>query len=331
MSANDSYVLGRPKIDEIVVKFIEDARTLQANLMAGSVDMTLGRSLSGPQTLEVKTLWPDGQMFVEYSSASIIDAFIQQLNPDPPIMTNQTFRKAGLLSLDRQSMVDALVPMQSEVAHSFIAPNQPLYKPIWDKYTVKYPYDPRQATQMLQSIGYTLGPDGLMRDATGEPLGWQIRTTAGDDLREKIILTAAADWKKVGANVSPYVIPRQQADDPEYRAGFSAMEVVRQPADVRGIKSLHTRTTSLPENQFKGTGNRSRYFNAELDDLIDRVYTTIPLDQRRDLMGQIDRIVTTEVPFYMILYSTGTYLVNNRVTGFESDGPWNAYQWGLRS
>ena len=61
MTANDSYVLGRPKIDEIVVKFIEDAGTLQANLMAGSVDMALGRNLSGPQTLQVKTCGRTGR------------------------------------------------------------------------------------------------------------------------------------------------------------------------------------------------------------------------------------------------------------------------------
>src|SRR5439155_16452528 len=157
----------------------------------------------------------------------------------------------------------------------------------------------------------------------GQPLSWQIRTTAGDDLREKIILTASADWKKIGASVTPYVIPRQQADDPEYRANFSAMEVVRQPADIRGIKSLHTRTTSLPENQYKGTGNRSRYFNPELDDLIDRVYTTISIEQRRELMGQLDHIITSELPFYMMLYSASTYLVNNRIANFQADGPWN--------
>jgi ABC-type transport system substrate-binding protein len=183
---------------------------------------------------------------------------------------------------------------------------------------------------MLQSIGYTQGGDGVLRGQAGQQLGWQVRTTAGDDLREKIMLTAANDWKNIGANVTPYVIPRQQADDPEYRANFSAMEIVRQPGDVRGLKNLHSRTTSLPENGWKGTGNRSRYFNAEFDDLIERVYVTIPLDQRRDLMGQIDRIITTDVPFFMLLYASGTFLVNKRVQNFQSDGPWNAYQWDVR-
>ena len=42
MSAFDSYVLGRPKIDEIEVKFIPDPNTLMANMLAG-VELTIGR------------------------------------------------------------------------------------------------------------------------------------------------------------------------------------------------------------------------------------------------------------------------------------------------
>jgi hypothetical protein len=33
----------------------------------------------------------------------------------------------------------------------------------------------------------------------------------------------------------------------------------------------------------------------------------------------------------MLLYSGSTYLVNNRVVNFQSDGPWNAYQWDVKS
>lgn len=329
VTAYDKYVLGRPKIDEVEYRFIEDANTLQANILAGSVEMTLGRNLSGPQTLEVSSRWPEGKMYLDYTTASIIDTFVQLRNPDPAIMTNQTFRRAALTALDRQSMVDALVPRQSEVAHSYLPP-VPAYEAVKARYTVKYPYDPRQAVQLMQGIGYTQGADGAMRDASGQQIGWLVRTTAGDDLREKIMLTAADNWKQVGMNVQTYVIPRQQADDPEYRANFPAMEIVRQGGDVSGVKSLHSRTTSLPENQWKGTGNRSRYFNKDFDELIDRVYTTISVDQRRDLMGQIDRIITTDLPFFMMLYSGSTYLVSNRITGFQADGPWNAYEWDVK-
>src|SRR5438876_582825 len=44
--ANDAFVLGRPKIDEIEFRILPDANTIVAGLLAGSVDLTQGRSLS---------------------------------------------------------------------------------------------------------------------------------------------------------------------------------------------------------------------------------------------------------------------------------------------
>src|SRR5207244_4750088 len=43
--ANDSYPLGRPRIDEVEVKFIPDPNTLAANILADVVDLTMGRGL----------------------------------------------------------------------------------------------------------------------------------------------------------------------------------------------------------------------------------------------------------------------------------------------
>jgi ABC-type transport system substrate-binding protein len=40
LEANDSYVLGRPKIDQIQVKFILDTNTLTSNVLAGAVQLT---------------------------------------------------------------------------------------------------------------------------------------------------------------------------------------------------------------------------------------------------------------------------------------------------
>src|SRR5439155_11827249 len=41
LTANDRYVLGRPKIDEIEAKFIPDANTILAILLGGQVDVIM--------------------------------------------------------------------------------------------------------------------------------------------------------------------------------------------------------------------------------------------------------------------------------------------------
>ena len=54
LAAHDRYILGRPKIDEIEVKFINDGNTLLANLLAGTVEMALDRSVSLDYGMQVK-------------------------------------------------------------------------------------------------------------------------------------------------------------------------------------------------------------------------------------------------------------------------------------
>ncbi|MPZ15921.1 MAG: hypothetical protein GEU73_16115 [Chloroflexi bacterium] len=62
LEANDQYVLGRPKIDEMVVRFIRDPNTLIANILAGEVDVNLGRGVSVEEATQAKVQWADGRL-----------------------------------------------------------------------------------------------------------------------------------------------------------------------------------------------------------------------------------------------------------------------------
>jgi peptide/nickel transport system substrate-binding protein len=46
LDANDAYILGRPRVDEIEVRFITALSSLVATVLAGELDMTLGRDIS---------------------------------------------------------------------------------------------------------------------------------------------------------------------------------------------------------------------------------------------------------------------------------------------
>src|SRR5439155_23938047 len=99
LAANDAYVLGRPKIDEIEVRFIQDAQALIANLLSGQVQMTLGRRLSIEQGIQVTNQWPDGQMLV--STSNWLALYPQFVNPSPAVVANVQFRRALLHATNR--------------------------------------------------------------------------------------------------------------------------------------------------------------------------------------------------------------------------------------
>ncbi len=335
VTAFDGFVLGRPKVEEVQVRFISDDETLAANMLAGTVEVILGRSLSGPQATQLIDAWQGGgRMDLTYSTW--IALYPQFIDPNPAVMLQLPFRQAVLYGTNRQELVDTLLPGQSSVADSWLLPNQPQYREIEERYVIHFPYDPRRAIELLTGLGYTRGTDGWLVDAAGNRLSVEVRTTAGDDAREKMLLAIIDYWKQIGLQGNPVLIPRQQAQDLAYRATFPGFELNRNPPDERGTPNLHSRLIPLPENGFRVTGNRSRYRNAELDALVDRYFVTIPLRERIELMGQIVKHFSENLPVTPVLYDAIPTLVSNRLVNVGAGGPygsqaWNAHLWDVKS
>ena len=328
LSAYDDYVLGRPAVDEILVKFLSDPNALIANLLAGEVQVTVGRGLNLEQALQVAGQWAEGR--VESKPANWIAHYPQALTPNPPVLGDVRFRRALLHALDRQAMSESLQGGQAPVAHTIYEIGAPDYREL-ERFIVKYDYDPRRATQMIEELGFTRGPDGFFRDGAG-PLTVQSMTNAGDDLKEKMVLVGADYWKAAGVNVETVITPRQRATDREYRATYPGFDLVRQPGELDRFLSSEA---ALPENRFSGN-NRTRYMNAELDGFIERYFTTIPMAQRREVLGSILNHLSDRVVALGVFYGPEPTLINNRLVNVHSapgpyaDETWNAHQWDIR-
>lgn len=333
LSAYQGYVLGRPKIDELEVKFIPDPNTLIANVLAGEAELTMGRGLSLDQAVQLRDQWREGRM--EIILTSWISAYPQLLNPDPPVVADPRFRRALLHATDRQRLVDVLLAGQSLVGHSYLSPREPEYGEI-ERAIVRYEYDVARAVALIEGLGYTKGPDGGFRDAAGQRLSVEVRTTGGDDLQEKTLFSLADDWQRLGLVVEPVVIPRQRAQDREYRANFPAFEQVRQPNDLTpgALMRYHGSEAALPDNNYRGN-NRMRYRSAELDGFIDTFYATIPTGPRSQALAQVIGHMTAQAIPVGLFYNTQPTMVANRLLnvaagGANSTPAWNAHTWDVR-
>jgi peptide/nickel transport system substrate-binding protein len=333
LAANDSYVLGRPKIAEIEVRFIRDPNTLIATVLAGEVGLTMGRGLSLEQAVQLRDQWREGGLGTVLSSW--IAAYPQMLNPNPPAIADARFRRALLHAIDRQQMADVLQAGQSAVAHSYLSPREPEYRDI-ERRIVRYEYDARRAGELIEGIGYVRGPDGGFRDAAGQRLTVEIRTTGGDDLQEKTMLSITDYWQRAGVNVEPVVVPQQRAQDREYRANFPAFEEVRQPNDLStgAFTRYYGPESSLPENNYRGS-NRMRYRNAEFDSLLDRFYSTVPRTERTQILGEMMHHLTDQVIPVGMFYNAQPTMIGNRLVnvgpgGAATPASWNAHEWDLK-
>src|SRR5437867_9052067 len=139
----------------------------------------------------------------------------------------------------------------------------------------------------IEGLGYIRGPEGCYRDAAGQPLAVELRSTPGREVNEKTTLAVADMWQQVGVGVDVVVLSLQQNQDREYRQTRPAFEVVGQPED---IYRFHSNTIPLPENKFVGD-NRMRYSNPQLDELVTRYYVTIPVPDRAQILSQMYHLI----------------------------------------
>ncbi len=329
VEAFDKHIGGRPKLDQIEIRFIQDPNALIANVMAGEIELTIGRGFNVDQIAPIAAQWTNGRM--ESSPSNWIAHYPQLLTPNPAVIGDARFRRALLHALDRKTMSDQLQDGQAPVADVWLELGDPYYKDVEPR-VVKYPFDPRQAASVIEGLGYTKGGDGFYRDATGQRLSIESRTNAGDDVKEKIILASADYWQRVGIGVDTVLTPRQQASDREYRATMPGFDLVRQPFEPERIVSSEA---ALPENRFSGK-NRTRYMNPEMDGYVHAYLTTIPIAPRIDALAKIMHLMTQDAVALGVFYAPEPRLIANRLVNVAatknsvSDETWNAEQWDVR-
>lgn len=329
--ANDRWVLGRPKIDELEVKFIPDDNTLAANLLAGTVHFSLGPGLSIEQGIQIRDRWTEGTLLPGPSGD--IKMNTQFLNPDPPMLANVQFRRALYMAIDRQQLMDTLVYGLSKVLDSTISPFEPEY-PHVEPFIVKYPYDPRKSTQMIEELGYRKGSDGMFADAAGRPLTVQIMATR-DDANAKPQVAVLDMWKQIGITPDLEAVSQQRQADLEYRANFKSFSLQSgRGFGPDGLNALLTSEMRIAEKNYLGD-NYMRYSNPEIDALVNRYFTTIPFNDRMQILSRVINHATDQLlwqPLYLRVLAT---LVSNRLTNInpvgEGTNQWaNAHHWDAK-
>lgn len=329
VQANDGYAFGRPKVDEIEVRFILDLNTITTNIVAGAVDMTLGRGFSIEQALAVRAQFRDGTVSIAPRSWIVIHP--QFINPNPAIIGDVEFRRALMYATDRQGLMDSLQGGQTAVAHVFLSPSEPEYRDVEDA-VVRYEYDPRRAAQGIEGLGFAKGSDGAYRDSGGQRLIIELRTY-GVKVSDSATVSISDAWTRLGVTTEPVIVPPQRIRDREYMATFPGFLMYRQPntASARDVSRLRGSLAPVPENGFVGS-NYARYVNPDFDALIDRYLTAIPKAERMQVLRQFVRHISEQLNLMGLFYDAEISIFSNRLQNLTASETrlWNVHEWDIR-
>jgi peptide/nickel transport system substrate-binding protein len=325
--ANDSYVLGRPRLDEIEVRFFTDHGALLAGILSGAVHTFIGHGLYVEDVLQIRSSTQDVKVQLSGPLGGVAPIYPQFINPDPPIVANPQFRRALLMAIDRQEMTDVLNYGLGPVAHSWVQPDTPEGRAV-EGSIVRYAYDPRAAMQMIEALGYTKGADGVLQGADGIRLSVNIQTVRLNAFNVPSVLSVSRYWQQIGLDVQTNVLPAVRVTDRQARALFPSFSLIARGA-LTPDATFSTRAIPVPENNFIG-GNISRYGSSELDALIGRYLTTIPFQDRMAVLGDMVRYQTGQLTILPLFFAGQAFVLGPpRLKNVLGGEIWNAHLWDL--
>jgi peptide/nickel transport system substrate-binding protein len=179
LEPNPHWAGTKPGFQRIVLRHIENTAALQANLLSGDVDMVAGEGvgLTIDQALALQKQHPDAFHYEFRPSLTYEHIDLKRENP---LLADIRVRRALLMAMDRQTLVDKLFHGTQPVAATWVNPLSPNF----DAGIPVVKFDLAGARALLQEAGWTPGPDGVCRNSAGVRLSFELGTTAGNRLRE---------------------------------------------------------------------------------------------------------------------------------------------------
>ena len=328
-AANPYFALGKPAIDTVRVVFVADSNTVMARILAGAVDVfTTGTT---ELALTLKERWQadnGGNVYIMSQRVNRLSFQFRDVPGHQRAVLDVRVRQALMHAIDRAALAEAIEGSLGQVADTAYPPGSRL-NPRMEQVIARYPFDTDRAQALLRDAGWTPGPDGRLADSGGRTLDLEIRS---NDVQDAAIISDY--WKRAGANPTPQTITGILRRDDEYRAHFPATQIAA-GGSAGYLTNLAAASAPNAATGWRGSQNRGTYNNPEFNRLYELQLTTLDPAARDNLLVELERITTHDVPVGFTTYNPTTVVARNVVKGLrnaqkEFGNPlWNVWEWSV--
>ena len=311
MDANPDYFKGRPYLDRLIWYIIPKQQTAELAFQNGQLDEiheTVGlpfADISSWQKMSDITV----DTFQYYTTWRMAFNFRPKAVAKFPWVADVRVRQAMWHAIDRESIIKTVLYGITGVSDTAISNT---IVPFYNPNTVKYPYDPTKAEQLLDAAGYKRGPDGwrfhapLVSYQTGQPFAEVIKqmlAKVGIDIDLKLV-----------ENTTFFSLyessPEGFGDD--IPMGIQTMGTGPDPSTI--YNWIYSRPV--------GNQNSGFYSNAEVDRLLDEAKNSVDQNVIKTDFFKVQDIMATDVGFIFLWNNWKTEVYRNTFGGFrESERP----------
>lgn len=316
LELNPTWYGKSPQFKRIVIRSISNTAAMEANLLAGGIDMIAGElGVTIDQAISFEKRHKDTYNVI-YKPGLIYEHV--DLNLENPLLQDIRVRKALIYAIDRKAISERLFDDRQPVAHTSVNPLDWVYA----EDVPRYAYDPAKAARLLDEAGWTQRQRGIRHNAKGEKLSFEIMTTAGNRTRELVEQILQSQWKALGIEIKIRNEPArvffgQTMTERRYTAlGMYAW--ISSPENVPRT-TLHSGHIPTKENNYAGQ-NYTSFKNAEMDDLLEEIETELDRTKRKEMWRRLQHIYATELPVIPLYFRANAYILPKWITGIEPTG-----------
>ncbi|NSW51645.1 MAG: peptide ABC transporter substrate-binding protein [Anaerolineae bacterium] len=308
--ANENYYDGSPYIERVVFLFYPDEASAWQAYQDGIVQGLASISLD---ILDEALLEPDLRLYSSrYPEFTTI--FINLDQPTAPYLSDLNLRKALLMGLNRQSMVDTILGGQAVVTDSPILPGTWAYYPVADPME----YDPQTAADFLDRSGFGLaeretdnGEVDILRTKDEQFISF---TLLHPDQEPYIAMAEKVreNWEALGIEVIleglPYdILVNERLAQRDYQAALISINLARTP-DPDPYPFWN-------QVQAVGGQNYSQWNHRMASEYLEKARVITDIGERERLYHNFQVVYQQELPSLILFYPIYTYGVSDEIQG----------------
>jgi peptide/nickel transport system substrate-binding protein len=300
----NDYYRQPPYIEQVVFRYYTDSATALQAYQNGDVQ---GISQISPDVLPQALQEPNLNLYTgRLPQMTMI--FLNLNNASVPFFQDASIRRALLMGLNRQQMINQILSGQAILADG------PIFPGSWAYYDgiEHLDYDPEAAKALLKAAGYIIpASGGNVRAKEDQPLAFELLYP--DDQEYAALAKAIAqNWQDLGIDVTikPVAYAEMVSQDLEprtYQAALVDLSLARSP-DPDPYPFWH-------QAQITGGQNYAQWDDRQASEYLEQARVTTDLNERIRLYHNFQVRFTSEMPSLPLFYPVYTYAVDNAIQG----------------
>jgi len=302
LEANPEYFRGRPYLDRVEFIYYPNEQAVFEARKRGEV-AGIARVL--PEHLRAVSDDPGLTLY----SAPISGYTLIFLNLDRGVFQDPAVRRAMMLALDRQELVDDILGGQGIVIHSPILPDSWAY----DQNVLQYNHDRHKAIVTLEEAGWFDDNGDGVRERGSQALTFALATN-DDPTRVRLIHAVSEQLAAVGIRAEPQVVGWDELTTqmlPTRRFDAVLSEWQGLPPDPDPYPFWHSSQAT------EGGWNVASYISEQADLLLQDARTTNSREQRLELYRRFQELFSQDVPSLLLYQPVYNYAVDEVVQGVQ--------------